>query len=141
MAVAPAPVILPEAPDVGAASGVSPSSTGAGPGSSTTPTSSTSGFFAVKPLVLNVTSSSFVYRLPNDTFTHSDPGASIGIRARMEDGSPLPSWLSFDPIHQVLSGTPPSTGTPEFRIMLVASDQDGQEAITVLTITADRKAD
>lgn len=140
MAVPPAPVIIPEAPDLVAASGVAPASEGAGQGSAASTTSNPSGFFPVKPLVLNVTSSSFVYRLPNDTFTHSDPGASFGILARMEDGSALPSWLSFDPVGKVLSGTPP--GIPgEFRIMLVAADQDGQEAITVLTIIADRKSD
>ena len=137
IAVAPAPVIIPEAPEVVAAPGVVLSSEDAGPSSSTTTTSSRSGFFGVKPPVLNVTSSSFVYRLPNETFTHGDPGAIIEILARMEDGSPLPSWMSFDSVRQVVSGTPPTGILGEFRIMLVATDQDGQEAITVLTINAE----
>jgi hypothetical protein len=93
------------------------------------------GFLSVKPLTLQPMSSTFIYPIPESTFPHSDPKAVVEILTCMEDGSPLPSWMLFDPVHRVVSGTAPKGVTGAFRIMLIARDQLGQEAVTFLTIT------
>jgi hypothetical protein len=93
------------------------------------------GFLSAKLLALEPMSLSFVYPIPESTFPHSDPSAVVEIQARMEDGSPLPPWMLFDPVHKIVSGTAPKGTTGAFRIMLIARDQLGQEASTILTIT------
>ena len=139
IAIAPPPVIISEAPEVAAPSGVSFTSGNAGQ-NSPSPSApvygwGTAGFLSAKPLALEPMSLSFVYPIPESTFPHSDPNAAVEILARMEDGSPLPPWMLFDPVHKIVSGTAPKGTTGAFRIMLIARDQLGQEAATILTIT------
>ena len=47
----------------------------------------------------------FVLDLPSDLFLDDD-GHSMTYTAELVDGSPLPSWLSFDDTGTILSGTP-----------------------------------
>jgi len=137
IAIAPPPVIIPAASEVAAPSGVSFASGDVGQSSaSSVPVSGPGmGFLTVKPLALEPMSLSFVYPIPESTFPHSDPNAVVEILTRMEDGSPLPPWMLFDPVHKIVSGTAPKGTTGAFRIMLIARDQLGQEAVTILTIT------
>ncbi|TAJ67800.1 VCBS domain-containing protein [Brevundimonas sp.] len=46
----------------------------------------------------------FSYTLAADTFT--DPDSVLTLTAALADGSPLPSWLVFDPATRTFSGTP-----------------------------------
>ena len=46
----------------------------------------------------------FSYTLAADTFT--DPDSVLTLTATLADGSPLPSWLVFDPATRTFSGTP-----------------------------------
>ena len=43
-------------------------------------------------------------------FTDVDAGDVLTYSATLENGDPLPSWLSIDPVTGVLSGTPPENG-------------------------------
>ena len=47
----------------------------------------------------------FSFTIPNDSFTDID-GDVLTYTATLEDGSALPSWLSFDAATQTFSGTP-----------------------------------
>ena len=44
--------------------------------------------------------------VPAASFTDVDVGDSLSLSATLADGSPLPSWLSFNAATQTFSGTP-----------------------------------
>eukprot|EP00930_Biecheleria_cincta_P036757 TRINITY_DN2518_c0_g1_i2.p1 TRINITY_DN2518_c0_g1~~TRINITY_DN2518_c0_g1_i2.p1 ORF type:complete len:842 (-),score=119.52 TRINITY_DN2518_c0_g1_i2:548-3073(-) len=66
----------------------------------------------------------FSFRLPEDTFKSLE-GKRLQIEASGPSGGPLPTWLSFDPERQVLSGKPNSRDSGDTEIKLKASDTDG----------------
>ena len=53
----------------------------------------------------------FSYEVPAATFTDADSFDTLTWSATLDDGSALPTWLSFDPDTRTFSGTPPSAGT------------------------------
>jgi hypothetical protein len=65
----------------------------------------------------------FEYQFPQNTFTDPDPGDTLTYKATLMDGSPLPSWLTFNPDTRTLSGTSPIP--QQFRIKLTATDRAG----------------
>ena len=84
----------------------------------------------------------FAFAIPGNTFFDPDVGDVITLSVTRDDGSPLPSWLSFNPATASFSGTPPAdfaaTAT-ELRMMVRATDLDGEFVTTtfVLTVTPD----
>ncbi|MES2961494.1 MAG: tandem-95 repeat protein [Pseudomonadota bacterium] len=64
----------------------------------------------------------FTYTLSNNLFSDVD-GDSLTIKATLADGSPLPSWLSFD--GSKFSGTPNVSLATNFAIKLMATDPSG----------------
>ncbi|NDB59448.1 tandem-95 repeat protein [bacterium] len=64
----------------------------------------------------------FTFQLPNNLFSDVD-GDSLTINATLADGSPLPSWLSFDGAK--FSGTPNVSTATNFAIKLTATDPSG----------------
>ena len=64
----------------------------------------------------------FTYTLPNNLFSDID-GDSLTINATLADGSPLPSWLSFD--GNKFSGMPNVSTATNFAIKLTATDPSG----------------
>ena len=56
----------------------------------------------------------------------------------MADSSPLPAWMSFDPVRKVIMGTPPRGVVSEFEIRITARDQFGGEAQTILKLNVGR---
>jgi filamentous hemagglutinin family protein len=139
IAVAPPPVIIATAPEVAVTSGV-PSASGDAWLNSSSPSapvngSGMAGFLSARQLALEPMSLSFVYPIPEGTFPHSDPNVTVEIRACMEDGSPLPPWMLFDPVHKIVSGSAPKGTTGALRIMLIARDNLGREVATILTVT------
>jgi large repetitive protein len=68
-----------------------------------------------EPIVVNAlvdqsaaADSAFTFAMPSATFGDVDAvhGDHLTYRATLADGSPLPSWLSFDPITRTFAGTP-----------------------------------
>ena len=57
----------------------------------------------------------WVWTLPSDAFTDTD-GDLLTYFATQEDGGPLPSWLSFNPITKTFTGVPLFTGTQGLKI-------------------------
>lgn len=63
----------------------------------------------------------FSFTVPGGTFTDSD-GDTLNYRATLANGSPLPSWLSFDPATRTFSGTPTGTDIGSISVRVTASD-------------------
>ena len=80
----------------------------------------------------------FTFSVPADTF--SDDGMGVSLKARMADGTDLPSWLSFDAGARVFAGVPDdfSVGDNEgvhiYRIALTATDAQGAATTTFLNL-------
>jgi AAA family ATP:ADP antiporter len=70
------------------------------------------------------------HRVPDDAFVDADPGDVLHVTARLDDGRPLPPWLRFDARSRRFFGSPPAAWVGEFRIVVVASDVDGFEAVS-----------
>jgi len=80
--------------------------------------------------------SELAFTIPADTFSHTDAQATVILNAAMLDGSPLPSWLSFDPNRGQFSGSPPANVSGEIQIKIVARDDTGRQAETIVRIVA-----
>ncbi len=63
----------------------------------------------------------FTLTIPNGTFTDAD-GNPLTYNATLEDGSPLPSWLSFDATTNTFTGTPSPNNRGNLSIKITASD-------------------
>jgi hypothetical protein len=68
------------------------------------------------------------FRVPSDAFAHTNPSAVVLLEARLANGAPLPSWLSFDGVSGQFSGTPPEGMRGEIEIEVTAKDNEGREA-------------
>jgi Ca2+-binding RTX toxin-like protein len=72
-----------------------------------------------------IDSVAFAFNVPATTFIELDPGDVLSLRATLDNGSPLPSWLAFDPVARQFSGTAPfSAAGTVFTVRVFASDQD-----------------
>jgi hypothetical protein len=59
----------------------------------------------------------YYYEIPNDLFVDVDAGDSFTVSSFLENGDPLPSWLSFD--GSVFSGTPTETGELSIKVQAI----------------------
>jgi hypothetical protein len=71
--------------------------------------------------------------LPDNTFTHSVSSTPLQISATGASGSPLPDWLRFAPGERRFSGTPPA-GVTSLQVVVVATDTNGNQASTTVTL-------
>ena len=72
------------------------------------------------------------YTIGVDT-SHATGGTeTVHLSATLADGSPLPSWLKFDPASR-LSGQP-SPGASAVAVLVTAKDDQGHEAQTVVNV-------
>ncbi|MDQ8182961.1 putative Ig domain-containing protein, partial [Pelagicoccus sp. SDUM812005] len=58
----------------------------------------------------------------SSNFSDIDPGDELVYEATLENGDPLPAWLSFDEDTGVFSGTPENGDVGELAITVIASD-------------------
>ena len=71
--------------------------------------------------------------LPYDAFTDPDVNqGSLTYTATLADGSPLPTWLTFNPNFQEFSGIPPTLGTYSIRVK--ATDGGGLSVADVFDL-------
>ena len=76
----------------------------------------------------------FLFQVPQDTFWM--PGEEpVFLAALLVDGSPLPTWLQFDPRTGIFSGSPPEGFQDTLTIKLSAIDGIGHESVAVFSIT------
>ncbi|NHZ79420.1 hypothetical protein F2P44_09045 [Massilia sp. CCM 8695] len=68
----------------------------------------------------------FSFTVPADTIIDPDPWQHITYSVTMRDSvSPLPAWLSFDPLTRTFSGTPDSAAVGYVPLILWGTDDDG----------------
>ncbi|MFA6823563.1 MAG: putative Ig domain-containing protein, partial [Geobacter sp.] len=77
----------------------------------------------------------FSYQIPANSFIDIDSGDSLSYTASMENGSPLPAWLTFDAATGTFSGMPDSTRVGSIALNLTATDQSGASVADAFTIT------
>lgn len=64
--------------------------------------------------------------VPPDSFTDPDPGTTLTFAASLDNGGPLPPWLSFNPVNLTFTGTPTTADRGSFTVRLAATDQTGR---------------
>ena len=97
--------------------------------------SATHGFIAEPTIEVHEPAMEFfIFPVPQGTFRHNNPEAVLTLEVRMVNGSSLPFWMSFDPKQKVLSGTPPPQAKGEYPVEIIARDQFGGVARTVLLV-------
>ncbi|MDO9512107.1 MAG: T9SS type A sorting domain-containing protein [Bacteroidales bacterium] len=74
----------------------------------------------------------FEYTIPDSTFIDDDGNNTLTYSATLTNGSPLPAWLSFDPLSHHFFGTPTSFQT--LYVKVVVTDAAGAFISTVLKI-------
>jgi filamentous hemagglutinin family protein len=95
------------------------------------------GFVAVVPVgavAVPVGQGVQVVQLPAQIFSHSVSGTELVIGATLENGSPLPSWIKFDPSTSRLTVTPGQGDAGTLKIKVSAVDSKGGQAATVLEL-------
>src|SRR5690606_12159957 len=70
------------------------------------------------------------FTLPAGLFRHSAADATLTVEARLSNGRPLPSWLSFDASTGRFSGKPPAGEEGVLSIRIKVRDGQGREAAT-----------
>jgi hypothetical protein len=76
----------------------------------------------------------FLFHVPQDAFW--TPGEEpVFLTALLEDGSPLPPWLHFDPRTGIFAGSPPEGFQDTLTIRLEAADSIGHESVAIFSIT------
>ncbi len=98
--------------------------------------SSKSGrFIAVKTIeVPEDAETFFIFPLPGALFNHSNPDAIISLEVQSVNGSSIPSWMTFDSNRKIISGKAPKEAKGVYRVELLAKDQFGEEARSILLI-------
>ncbi|HNL79391.1 MAG TPA: tandem-95 repeat protein, partial [Agitococcus sp.] len=76
---------------------------------------------------------SFVFTIPTEAFTDID-GDNLAYSASLVDGSPLPSWLSFNDKTQTFSGIPSFSDAGTLQVKVVATDPDGLFTSQIFTL-------
>jgi Putative Ig domain/FG-GAP-like repeat/Domain of unknown function (DUF4114) len=65
------------------------------------------------------------FTLAANTFTDPDPGDVLSYTAKLANGSPLPTWLTFNPTTKTFTGTPGAGNVGAIGITVTARDQAG----------------
>ncbi|MBI3896877.1 MAG: putative Ig domain-containing protein [Gammaproteobacteria bacterium] len=75
----------------------------------------------------------FSFQVPVNTF--ADPNDTLAYSATLTDGSPLPSWLSFNSTTGTFSGTPLNGNVGSTNVRVTATDTGGLTVSDVFAIT------
>lgn len=71
---------------------------------------------------------SFSYQLPEGLFVDPDPGDELTFGVSLASGGKLPTWLTFDPESQLLTGEPSEVPEAGIELRVTARDRIGSEA-------------
>ncbi|MDQ8205574.1 putative Ig domain-containing protein, partial [Pelagicoccus sp. SDUM812003] len=75
------------------------------------------------------------------TFDDVDADDVLTFSATLENGDPLPEWLSIDPETGTLSGTPENQNVGQIGVKVIATDSDGESASQTFRITIENTND
>jgi len=76
----------------------------------------------------------FVFTIPANSFFDPD-GETLAYSATSLDGSPLPTWLSFDSTAAAFSGTPAQPDVGTLNILVTATDTSGRSVEDAFTLS------
>ncbi len=76
---------------------------------------------------------SFVYTIPNDMI--NSPLGPITYTVTLGDGSPLPTWLNYNPSTNVITGVPPAGSDGTYSILVTADDGVQTPVLGTLSLT------
>ncbi|MBE9160631.1 putative Ig domain-containing protein [Nodosilinea sp. LEGE 06152] len=79
--------------------------------------------------------SPFNFTLPIDTFNDVDAGDTLNYAVTLNNGDPLPTWLSFNPTTRTFSGTPPANTGSQLSIIVTATDMEGASVSDAFDLT------
>ena len=65
----------------------------------------------------------FNFTLPSETFIDDDGNNTLTYSATLSDGSPLPSWLNFNPVARTFSGTPAEASLLKIKVTTTDTSQ------------------
>jgi Ca2+-binding RTX toxin-like protein len=77
----------------------------------------------------------FSFIIAENTFTDADAGDELTYTATLENGSALPSWLTFNAATRTFSGTPNNSEVGSLNIKVTATDKAGATATDSFAIT------
>ncbi|SDD76507.1 PKD repeat-containing protein, partial [Algoriphagus faecimaris] len=77
----------------------------------------------------------FNFQFASNTFEDIDVGDVMTYTAELNDGSPLPAWLGFDPLTRTFSGTPLNDNIGIMSIDVIANDGNGGSVTNTFTLT------
>jgi len=77
----------------------------------------------------------FNFVVPANAFTDIDAGDTLTYTATLDNGSPLPGWLSFNAATRTFSGTPLNTNVGTINIKVIATDGSNASASDIFAIT------
>ncbi|WJM79245.1 putative Ig domain-containing protein, partial [Pectobacterium brasiliense] len=81
------------------------------------------------------------FTVPAGTFSDPDVGDTLTLSATLANGSPLPSWITFNPTTGTFSGTPGNGDIGNLSIKVTANDGDASISTTFsLTVTPANQA-
>ena len=83
----------------------------------------------------------FTFTFSENTFFDPDTGDILTYSATLEDGSPLPSWLSFAPDTRTFSGTPINEDIGNLSITIIATDNQGATATDTFSLLTVEEVD
>ncbi|MEQ9908361.1 putative Ig domain-containing protein, partial [Pectobacterium odoriferum] len=75
------------------------------------------------------------FTLPSGLFTDVDAGDTLTLSATLADGTPLPSWLSFNPATGTFTGTPANGDVGSLTIKVTATDGSNASVSTTFGLT------
>ncbi|MEH1860368.1 MAG: putative Ig domain-containing protein [Nostoc sp.] len=82
-----------------------------------------------------VINTQFNFTIPENTFIDIDAGDSLTYTATLENGDPLPSWLTFNSATHNFSGTPTVENLGNQNIKVTVKDLSGDEVSDVFVLT------
>jgi hypothetical protein len=72
-----------------------------------------------------------------NNFQDPDLGDNVSLSATLDQGQPLPTWLTFDPATRSFSGTPASTDVGQLTLNVTATDSSGLQISDLLNLTVE----
>ncbi|MFN4894599.1 MAG: choice-of-anchor L domain-containing protein [Pseudomonadota bacterium] len=75
------------------------------------------------------------FKVPDNTFGDADGSDTLTYSAQLTTGSALPSWLSFDPLTRVITGTPTGKDIGSLAVRVRATDPKGAYALDDFVIS------
>jgi len=83
----------------------------------------------------------YEFTIPGNTFNDVDLGDFLTYESTLDNGSPLPSWLSFNASTLLYSGTPTNDEVGSYTIKVVAKDTSLVSIVDYFVVTVDNTND